>query len=137
MRTCPVTPELLDAVARFGNPGSWAFLAHHLADPELQHAAAAALTTLFGDPAETKPLAEGGWEATIGRLRLDPDRRYRRGKHWSPDVVTEECRAGELCRLATERRLDELRASGARRGAAALPSVHGLHGWGASVSARE
>ncbi|MGH7298219.1 MAG: hypothetical protein ACRELB_24990, partial [Polyangiaceae bacterium] len=44
----PATVEVLSATARFGEPSTWAFLVHHLADPELADAAARALLTLFG-----------------------------------------------------------------------------------------
>lgn len=103
------TPDVLDAVARLGNPGSWAFLLHHADDPELADAAWDALATLFGPLAERRAGASA-WRDALADRRFVPATRYRRGMPWSVELVLEECRSGELSARSIDLRLDELRA---------------------------
>lgn len=110
-RAHPTTPELLDAVARFGHAGTWEFLAHHLADPDLGHAAGAALRTLFGDGVPEDDELDGeAWKAAVARRGLDSRERYRQGKTWTPDVAAQEADSDKHSRVLSERRHDELRA---------------------------
>jgi hypothetical protein len=106
----PMNAARLSAIARFGDPTVWAFLAHHLADEALGEAAARALTTLFGPlvPAD-KRLQGAAWRGAIGARSFDPTVRYRRGRPWSPVVVADELESGDLNRVEMEQRIDELR----------------------------
>lgn len=107
----PMTPELLSAVARFGNVTAWSFLAHHLADAELVGAAVSALRTLFGDLVpEAEETSFSAWRRAIAEEELDPTLRYRAGKPWQPSIVLAECMSGALSRIEVERRIDELAA---------------------------
>lgn len=79
-----MTPAMLDAVARFGHAGTWAFLANYLVDPMLAPAASRALATLFGDCVSGDDRLDANvWELAIAKLGLDPRNRYRRGRVWS------------------------------------------------------
>jgi len=123
----PMTPQLLDALARFGEPTVWQLLSHYLGDPQLCDAASSALETLFG--ACVEPDAAGdhlAWRDAIGALRLSPEVRLRCGKPWSPPLVAEQWRDGALSAVQIQLRLDELRTRGGV--AAQVP----LHGWGAA-----
>lgn len=111
----PVSEDTLDAVARFGHPGSWAYLVHHLTDGELADAAGRALSTLFG------PLVDEGhspdaavWRAAIARIPPTMDCRLRRGKSWSVGAILAECASGELSAREARGRLDEGRAHAGR-----------------------
>jgi hypothetical protein len=111
VRRLPATPQLLDAVARLGHPGTWAFLVHYLGDPVLADDAVLALSTTFGDAVDERDRHDAErWEQAIARLRLDAGARVRRGKPWSPAVVADECADARLSARAVEKRLDELRA---------------------------
>ena len=122
----PMTPALLDAVARFGLATTWSFLSHYVGDAFLREDAVRALITLFGDvvpeDAQDDPFA---WEKAIAALRLDEGRRWRRGRPWSPAWVCEEWAAGTLSARAVEARLDEL------AGRAGVMTPVALHAWGA------
>ena len=105
----PMTPELLSAVARFGNVTAWSFLAHHLADADLVRFALSALRTLFGDIVpEVEETSFSAWQRAIGHKDFDPTLRYRAGEPWRPSIVREECLSGALSRVELERRVDEL-----------------------------
>ena len=105
----PMTPELLSAVARFGNVTAWSFLAHHLADADLVRFALSALRTLFGDIVpEVEETSFSTWQRAVGNKDFDPTLRYRAGKPWRPSIVREECLSGALSRVEIERRVDEL-----------------------------
>jgi hypothetical protein len=106
-----VTANHLDAIARFGHPGTWAFLAHHLEQPDLADAAADALATLFGDRVDPDERTSApAWTSAIRKGKFDPSLRYRRGEPWRPGAVAAECASGLLSRIAVEKRLDELTA---------------------------
>jgi hypothetical protein len=107
----PMTPELLSAVARFGDVTAWSFLAHHLTQPGLADAAVAALRTLFGSlvPKEEET-SFSAWRRAIADAGLDPTTRYRAGRPWRPGTVLGECVSGALSRHEVERRVDELAA---------------------------
>ncbi|MEM1035019.1 MAG: hypothetical protein AAGN82_32060 [Myxococcota bacterium] len=133
--TLDPSPDLLDAVARLGHPGTWAYLAHHLGDPVLGEDAAAALTLLFGGDVVSAEERNDrfAWEAAIARLGLSPERRLRRGRDWSAAVVADECWHGDLSRRDIEARLDELRA----RIRVRVPSRLWAFGVGSKEVARE
>jgi hypothetical protein len=104
----------LDAVARFGEPGAWAFLAHHLADPDLVDAAAGALSVQFGERlARRERRRAGAWRSAIEALGLDAGVRVRAGEPWSPGAVARQWQSDELSASAVRRLLGEL---GARAG---------------------
>ena len=106
-----MTPQLLSAVARFGNVTVWSFLAHHLADPDLAGAAVDALRTLFGDLVpDAEATSFPAWKREIAEANLNPLHRYRRGMPWRPTIVLEELARGGLSRVEAERRVDELAA---------------------------
>jgi hypothetical protein len=119
----PITPQVLDAVARFGLPTTWSFLSHHLADPLLQADAIAALTVLFGEAADDTrdPFS---WETGIARLALDGSRRVRAARPWTPSTVCDEWHDGTLSAQQVAGRLDELSAR------ANLRAPVALHAWG-------
>lgn len=105
----PVGAVALDRIARFGHAQAWSFLLHFLADDQLAAAAASALVTLFGEAVQGKERKKpAAWRAWLSDADLDPASRYRNGEPWTPAVVTHECMAGDLSRLAVEARLDEL-----------------------------
>jgi hypothetical protein len=107
----PMTPELLSAVARFGNVTAWSFLAHYLADADLVGPAVSALRTLFGDIVpEAEEASFAAWQRAIGEQDLMPTLRYRAGKPWRPSLVVAECMSGSLSRIEVGRRVDELAA---------------------------
>ncbi|UQA63183.1 hypothetical protein [Polyangium aurulentum] len=112
----PATAGLLDVIARFGHPGAWAYLVHHLADAELAEASWGALCTIFGPllPEDVTP-TPGAVKDALARQKYAAQIRYRRGAPWSPEIVRRECLDGSLPRRATQARLDELRARGALR----------------------
>ena len=106
----PATGEVISAVARFGDPSAWAYLVHHLSDPELADAAARALVTLFGPlvPArEAKSVA--AWRDAIAKCHVEPGVRLRSGRPWHPSAVAGECLRGNVDRAEMQVRLDELR----------------------------
>jgi hypothetical protein len=114
----PLTPELLDAIGRFGNPLAWSFVLHFLIDRELCEAAEGALLTLFGPlvpPDVTR--APRAWRDALAERDLDPAMRYRRGELWTPSVVVNDCAFAGLSHIGgmhsqrtIERWLDELAA---------------------------
>lgn len=105
----PPGRETLSALARFGHPAAWAYLLHHLENPDRAEAASAALRTLFGpcveEDDEESPAA---WRAAITSKAIEPGVRYRAGEPWSPRVVADECASGHLSRHEIEKRIDEL-----------------------------
>jgi hypothetical protein len=106
----PATGEVMSAVARFGEPSAWAYLVHHLSDPDLADAAARALTTLFGplvSRREAKSVA--AWRDAIAKYNVEPGVRLRSGKPWHPSAVAAECLRGDVDRAEMQVRLDELR----------------------------
>jgi len=125
-----VGPELLDAIARFGHPGSWAFLLNHLEGSEQQDDAAAALRTLFGeltaDPSERRSAI---WRDVLGARDFDQSVRLRRGQPWARDVLVEECKDPNASRVDIAHRCDEL-AYGSKAGGS-YASI--LYRWGMSV----
>ena len=109
LRGTPPSRATLDALARFGHPGAWAYLAQKLEDEDLVDDAVDALTTLFGSRvswAERRSVP--AWRSAIATAKLDPATRYRRGRPWSPAVVADECRAPSLSAADVNLRLDEL-----------------------------
>ncbi|MBI4956085.1 MAG: hypothetical protein HY908_28955, partial [Myxococcales bacterium] len=110
----PASEGTLDAVARLGHPGSWAYLAHYLDDPELAEAADGALRTLFGPlvPERLAP-ARAPWVRAIAEARLTAERRLRRGKRWSASDVAAACLEGAASAAAIAVAVDEIRAAGA------------------------
>ncbi|AKT40736.1 hypothetical protein [Chondromyces crocatus] len=130
VRRAPPDEDLLDAVARLGSPGSWAWLLHYLDDPELDEAAAAALVTLFGPAVpEDDRLDAARWRDALPRLGLDVGGRYRGGQLWSLRAVASECASEGLSAAAIALRLDEL---GAHMG---VPVVVNLAAFGAGPRA--
>lgn len=109
LRRAPAGKATLSALARFGHPAAWAYLLHHLENPDQAEAASAALRTLFGpcvgEDDEESPAA---WRAAITAKAIEPGVRYRAGEPWSPRVVAEECASGHLSRYEIEKRVDEL-----------------------------
>lgn len=104
-----IDADVLDALARFGHPGLWAFLAHHLEDEDLVDDAAEALEVLFGARVEgAEGKLAGAWRSAVAEARLDPGVRYRRGVPFGPGVVADECLSGKLPETAIERRWAEL-----------------------------
>lgn len=108
-RRVPATAEVLDAIARFGHPGSGAYLLHWLSEDGLARAASRSLETLFG------PLVGGmdrrhpaAWREALARTETSAGIRYRGGQPWSVETVCAEHTSGELPRREIESRLDEL-----------------------------
>lgn len=111
VRRLEPTAELLDAVARLGHPGTWAFLAHFLGDAVLADDAVSALKTAFGDRVDDDHRLDAErWEAAIAALGLEEHQRVRQGQPWSPNVVAAECADPNLTADQIAQRLDELRA---------------------------
>ncbi len=111
VRRSAVGPRTLGALARFGHPGAWSFLARQLANEDLADAAEEALTLLFGPCVEPEQAASvAAWRDAIAGLRLDPKVRYRRASPWRPGLLAAACASGDLSRLAIEPDLEELRA---------------------------
>jgi hypothetical protein len=114
----PLTPELLDAIGRFGNPLAWSFVLHFLIDRELCEAAEGALLTLFGPLVPSDAIrTPRAWRDALADRELDPAVRYRRGEPWTPAIVVNDCAfaglshiGGTHCQRAIERWLDELAA---------------------------
>lgn len=107
----PLSPELLDAIGRFGNPLAWSFLLHFLADREIGDGAEQALVTLFGALVAPEVRNPSAWRDALAERDLDPTVRYRRGEPWTPGLVVNECAtAGTHSQRAIECRLDELAA---------------------------
>jgi hypothetical protein len=112
----PLTPELLDAIARFGHPLAWSFVLHFLLDRDLCEAAERALLMLFGPlvpPEATR--SPNVWRDALAERDLDPVLRYRRGALWTPVLVADDCAAavytpGAHSQREIERWLDELAA---------------------------
>ena len=124
----PTTPDLLDAIGRFGSPLTWSFLLHHLADPELADTAAEALHTLFGPIVEPEfHLRAGAWREALADRDLDPALRYRGGEPWTPKAVAHDLRSEGVTQRDIERGLDEL---GARTG---LGAAIDLAAWGSDA----
>jgi hypothetical protein len=112
----PMSESILSAVARFGHPTSWAFLLHHLNDPDFGDAALDALETLFGKRFAGDPSAlrdARAWRAAIARAAHHPALRYRQGEPWKLGIVANECTSGAYARNEVELRLDELSGRGA------------------------
>lgn len=110
LRTRRVTDDDLDALARFGHPEAWAYIAHFLNDQDLASSAEQALRTLFGDRDDALPSTVATWEAVIGSLDLDAKTRLRRGRPWTAKTVAQECGNAELSAHDVARRVDELLA---------------------------
>ena len=128
VRRLDPTPALLDAIARIGHPGTWAFLAHYLAEPTLADDAHAALKTAFGDLVDRAHRHDpDAWKQAIALLRLTDAQRIRRGQPWSPAAVAAECADPTLSAEAVERRFDELRARQRVQIAAPLWALTPLH----------
>jgi len=105
----PATPELLSAIGRFGEPSAWAYLVHHLADPELSGAATRALATLFGPIVpHRETTSSAAWREAISRAEIQQGVRIRAGKPWSPAALGAEVLAGDVDRAELQARLDEL-----------------------------
>lgn len=106
----------LDALARFGHPEAWAFLAHFLSDAALGEAAESALRTLFGDVVdEDRARDRDAWEHGIATIAPSPHARIRGGRTWTPAGAIHGCADGSLSARAIGLRLDEVR--GRSRGA--------------------
>jgi hypothetical protein len=126
----PTTPELLDAIGRFGCPLAWSFLLHYLPDADLGEPASRALLTMFGEAvAPGDVLRPAAWRATLADLELDEAARYRAGRPWTPSVVAAELRGEGISQAAAERRIDELRAR------AGVGAGADLEGWASDVDA--
>lgn len=111
----PTTPDLLHAIGRFGNPLTWSFLLHHLADAELADAAREALLMLFGPIVEPEAsLRASAWRDALAERDVDSSLRYRRGAPWTPEAVARDLRSATSSEDASqrdiERGLDELAA---------------------------
>ncbi len=114
----PLTPALLDAIGRFGNPLGWSCLVPFLVDRELCEAAEGALVTLFGPL--VPPMATGSpsaWRAALAEHAPHPAMRYRHGALWTPTLVADACATavpasvqGAYSQRTIERWLDELAA---------------------------
>lgn len=105
----PVSPEILSALVRFGHPGCWAFLLHHLANPDIADEAADALEALFGPlVAAEERESVGAWKSAITAMRLDKGVRYRGGAPWRATALVDECASGNLSRREVEQRVDEI-----------------------------
>jgi hypothetical protein len=108
LREGPVTASHLQAIARFGHPRSWAFLAHFLADPDMAPDAADALELLFGERlARADRLKPAAWREAIAKARLSPEVRIRRGEPWKPSSVVREIDKARVDRFSLEHMLDE------------------------------
>jgi hypothetical protein len=114
----PLSPELLDAIGRFGNPLAWSFVLHFLIDRDLCEAAEGALLTLFGPlvPADAAR-CPSVWRDALAERDLDPEMRYRHGELWTPALVVDDCASamaapmrGAYSQRDIERWLDELAA---------------------------
>lgn len=112
----PMTPLVLDVVARFGHPAARGYLLGALADADLAEAAALALTTLFGPLVEPDRRSDpAAWRAATSAIDTAKPIRLRRGALWSQEVVRAECASLELSSEAVAARLDELHARSGRR----------------------
>lgn len=108
-----VSPDMLDAIGRFGNPLAWSFLLHFLADRELGEAAERALLTLFGSLVpEGVTRDPAAWRDALMDRDFDPAARYRRGEPWTSEaLVREHDQSGNTCsQRDVERRIDEFAA---------------------------
>jgi hypothetical protein len=102
--------KVLDAIARFGHPRTWAYLMHVLGRDDHAEDAAKALETLFGPLVAREERFEGGaWRRALVAARFDEGQRYWRGEPWNAVTLLDVCMSGELSRVATARRVDELR----------------------------
>jgi len=111
VRRVPASERSLDAVARLGHPGSWAYLVHHLDNDDLGDAAERALVALFGPiVAEHRRSIGAEWRDALASAESIPEGRCRGGVPWSLDVVAAECSNPALSRRELELRLDELAA---------------------------
>lgn len=105
----PATRETLSAVARFGEASVWAYLLHHLADPELVDAAARGLETLFGSIVPRRETRSAtAWRDAIAKLTIVPGVRLRSGKPWHPAALASEILRGDIDRAEVQGRMDEL-----------------------------
>jgi hypothetical protein len=96
LATLDPTPLVLAGVARFGHPGSWAFLAHYLDDDDRADVADDALTLLFG-PLPEAPRRDSrseAWAAAIAELGLPEGVRVRAGRPWSAALVVRSIEDG-------------------------------------------
>ncbi|WP_437312617.1 hypothetical protein [Sorangium sp. So ce385] len=117
----PASPEHLAIVARFGHPGAWAYLVHHLNDEELAGNAAAALELLFGPRLEPGETGVAAWRGAIAALRPAPDVRLLGGEPWRPRAAAAALRSGALSQAAMQPLLDEL---GVRARVRCRPRLH-------------
>jgi hypothetical protein len=104
-----LTPAHLEALARFGHPGTWSFLVFALAQEELTDAASQALAFVFGDLVE--PLELGNpvaWTAAIAAKGFDGRQRLRRGEPWSASALHQDLQRGEAPRRQMQADADEL-----------------------------
>ena len=109
IRKGPVTPGLLDAIARFGCPKVWAFLVHYLSDADMAGDAADALELLFGERvARSARLEPEAWREGIKGAKLSQDLRYRFGEPWRPSAMVAEYRRGMIGTSALIGRADEV-----------------------------
>jgi hypothetical protein len=105
----PAMPDVLSAVARFGDPSAWAYLLHHLSDPELAGAAARALITLFGPLVPPRAAKDASaWRDGIAARSFEAGVRLRSGRPWHPQALLDESLRGDLDRRELQARLDEL-----------------------------
>lgn len=117
VRRAPASAEQLDAVARFGHPATWAYLAHYLDHDTLGEPAQRALFTLFGPLVpDARELRPASLRDALSRAEIAPDVRLRRGRPWSLEAVAAECARDDLTRRDLDLRLDELRAHGVAAG---------------------
>ena len=111
LRRRVTTTGHLDLVARFGHPGCWSFLIHHLDDDRLAEAAADALCVLFGAlVGEEQRWSRRAWEEAVAIGPFEDNIRYRGGIPWSPVAVVLEVERGDLTSFAVDQRTAELRA---------------------------
>ncbi|APR80666.1 Hypothetical protein A7982_06013 [Minicystis rosea] len=103
LKRTPTSPAHLSIVARFGHPGAWAYLLHHLADPELVDDAADALEALFGTRVdETARESVAAWRSAIHALAPAPGARYAFGEPWHPRALSAKLAAGTLTAAAAD-----------------------------------
>ncbi len=112
LRARRVTGRDLDALARFGHPEAWAFIAHFLSDGDLAASAEQALCTLFGAVDPSLPRSRETWKHIIASLDLDTEVRIRSGRRWSASAAATDLLERDPSAHDVGRRLDELRARG-------------------------
>jgi hypothetical protein len=118
------TRAQLSWVALFGSPAAGPWLIQRLDDDALADAAVAALGVLFGDVVAPRDRRDpAAWRRALAHPPFDAGVRLRRGRPWSPAVVSEECTSGALSRMEIALRIDELRAR------CRLPDAVDVSGW--------